>query len=117
MSSLNACGATFSLDDFGTGYSSLTYIRRFPFGRIKIDRSFVANVDLAVNATIVHAIVSIGRSLGLKVVAEGIETEEQRRFVTAAGVHSLQGYLFGRPMSADAIAERLRLEQQTARTA
>jgi EAL domain-containing protein (putative c-di-GMP-specific phosphodiesterase class I) len=111
MTSLRREGASFALDDFGTGYSSLTYLRRFPFDRIKIDRSFVADVSLTVNATIVHAIISIGRALGLKVVAEGVETAEQQRFLTAAGVHFLQGYRFGHPVSAEAMAQRLQSER------
>jgi EAL domain-containing protein (putative c-di-GMP-specific phosphodiesterase class I)/signal transduction histidine kinase/DNA-binding NarL/FixJ family response regulator len=98
-------GIGVALDDFGTGYSSLAYLRRFPFSRIKIDRSFIAEVDTAMDAAaIVHAVVAIGRSLGLKVVAEGIETEAQERFVSAAGVHMLQGYRYGRPMPAQDIA-------------
>jgi EAL domain-containing protein (putative c-di-GMP-specific phosphodiesterase class I)/signal transduction histidine kinase/CheY-like chemotaxis protein len=91
-------GVSFALDDFGTGYSSLTYLRRFPFDKIKIDQSFVSNIDLAIDATIVHAVVSIGRALGLTVVAEGVETVEQQSFLKAAGVHAMQGYLFARPM-------------------
>jgi EAL domain-containing protein (putative c-di-GMP-specific phosphodiesterase class I) len=92
-------GVSFALDDFGTGYSSLTSLRRFPIDKIKIDRSFVSNVGSTIDATIVHAIVSIGRALGLKVVAEGVETVEQQKFVATAGVHAMQGYLFARPMS------------------
>jgi EAL domain-containing protein (putative c-di-GMP-specific phosphodiesterase class I) len=91
-------GVSFALDDFGTGYSSLTSLRRFPIDKIKIDRSFVSNIGSTVDATIVHAVVSIGRALGFKVVAEGVETIEQQKFVTAAGVHAMQGYLFARPM-------------------
>ena len=91
-------GVTFALDDFGTGFSSLTSLRRFPIDKIKIDHSFVSNVGSTVDATIVHAVVSIGRALGLKVVAEGVETVEQQKFVAAAGVHAMQGYLFARPM-------------------
>jgi EAL domain-containing protein (putative c-di-GMP-specific phosphodiesterase class I) len=95
---LHRRGVSFALDDFGTGYSSLTSLRRFQIDKIKIDRSFVSNVGLTVDATIVHAIVSIGRALGLKVVAEGVETVEQQRFVASAGVYAMQGYLFARSM-------------------
>jgi EAL domain-containing protein (putative c-di-GMP-specific phosphodiesterase class I) len=95
---LHPRGVSFALDDFGTGYSSLSSLRRFPIDKIKIDRSFVQNVGLTIDATIVHAVVSIGRALGLKVVAEGVETVEQQRFVATAGVHAMQGYLFARPM-------------------
>jgi len=94
-------GIGVALDDFGTGYSSLAYLRRFPFSRLKIDRSFIAEADIAMDAAaIVHAVVAIGRSLGLKIVAEGVETEAQERFVAAAGVHMLQGYRYGLPMTA-----------------
>jgi EAL domain-containing protein (putative c-di-GMP-specific phosphodiesterase class I) len=112
MQRLIAQGATFALDDFGTGYSSLTYLRRFPFGKVKIDRSFTENVDSAVEATIVHAVTSIGRSLGLKIVAEGVQTIAQQRFMAAAGAHALQGYLFGEPMTKVDIARRLEAEAQ-----
>jgi EAL domain-containing protein (putative c-di-GMP-specific phosphodiesterase class I)/signal transduction histidine kinase/DNA-binding response OmpR family regulator/HPt (histidine-containing phosphotransfer) domain-containing protein len=101
---LSARGVSFALDDFCTGYSSLTCLRRFPFAKIKIDRSFVSNTNLMVDATIIHAIASIGRALGLKVVAEGVETAEQHAFLLAAGIHIMQGYLFARPMRASSIA-------------
>jgi EAL domain-containing protein (putative c-di-GMP-specific phosphodiesterase class I)/signal transduction histidine kinase/DNA-binding NarL/FixJ family response regulator len=105
---LRARGIGIALDDFGTGYSSLAYLRRFPFSRIKIDRSFITEVDSAMDAAaIVHAVVAIGRSLGLKIVAEGIETEAQERFVSAAGVHMSQGYRYGRPMPADAVSSQI----------
>ena len=108
---LNNRGVTFALDDFGTGYSSLTYLRRFPFGKIKIDRSFVSSVHLTFDATIVHAVVSIGRGLGLEVVAEGTETVEQQRFLSAAGVHMMQGFLFAPPMGKDELLVRLAQER------
>ena len=95
---LHQRGVSFALDDFGTGYSSLTNLRRFPIDKIKIDRSFVSNVGSTIDATIVHAVVSIARALGLKVVAEGVETVEQQKFIASAGVHVMQGYLFARPM-------------------
>lgn len=97
-------GVSFALDDFGTGFSSLTSLRRFPIDKIKIDRSFVSCIGSTVDATIVHAVVSIGRALGLKVVAEGVETLEQQKFVAAAGVHAMQGYLFARPMRSTDVA-------------
>ena len=104
MEQLHRRGVSFALDDFGIGFSSLASLRRFPFDKIKIDRSFVSNVGSAVDATIVHAVVSIGRALGLKVVAEGVETVEQQKFVATAGVHALQGYLFARPMKSTDVA-------------
>ena len=110
MRRLKALGVRFALDDFGTGYSSLLYLRRFPFDRIKIDRSFVRSIESAADAaSIVHAIVSLGRGLGMKVTAEGVETAEQQLFLRAAGVHSMQGYRFGKPAPAHVIAERLGL--------
>ena len=111
LEQLQKIGVRFSLDDFGTGYSSLTYLRRFPVNTIKIDRAFVMNVhEEADSATIVHAIINIGSALGKKVVAEGVETEAQRQFLAAAGVHALQGYLFAKPMTAAQLSEWLRQE-------
>ena len=108
MLRLKAHGVRFALDDFGTGYSSLLYLRRFPFDKIKIDRSFVLAIETAADAaSIVHAIVSLGRGLGMKVTAEGVETAEQQLFLRAAGVHFLQGYRFGKPAPAQVIADRL----------
>ncbi len=108
MLRLKARGVRFALDDFGTGYSSLHYLRRFPFDRIKIDRSFVLSIETAADAaSIVHAIVSLGRGLGMKVTAEGVETAEQQLFLRAAGVHSMQGYRFGKPAPAQTITDRL----------
>jgi EAL domain-containing protein (putative c-di-GMP-specific phosphodiesterase class I) len=110
MFRLKALGVRLALDDFGTGYSSLQYLRRFPFDKLKIDSSFVRSIERAADAAaIVHAVVSLGRGLGMKVTAEGVETAEQQLFLRAAGVHSMQGYRFGRPCSAADIAARLAL--------
>ncbi len=108
MLRLKAIGVRFALDDFGTGYSSLLYLRRFPFDKLKINSSFVRSIEKAPDAAaIVHAVVSLGRGLGMKVTAEGVETAEQHLFLRAAGVHSMQGYRFGKPGLASAITARL----------
>jgi diguanylate cyclase len=108
MLRLKAIGVRFALDDFGTGYSSLLYLRRFPFDKLKIDSSFVRSIEKAPDAAaIVHAVVSLGRGLGMKVTAEGVETAEQHLFLRAAGVHSMQGYRFGKPGPAAEIDARL----------
>ncbi|MBK9081838.1 MAG: bifunctional diguanylate cyclase/phosphodiesterase [Rhizobiales bacterium] len=100
---LRAQGIRMALDDFGTGYSSLIYLRRFAFDKIKIDRSFLEAMETTgESAIIVHSIVHLGRSLGLTVTAEGIETPEQHRFLQALGCHELQGYFFARPLMPDA---------------
>jgi diguanylate cyclase len=108
MLRIKAIGVRFALDDFGTGYSSLQYLRRFPFDKLKIDASFVRSIEIAPDAaSIVHAVVSLGRGLGMKVTAEGVETAEQHLFLRAAGVHSMQGFRFGRPGPAADVTARL----------
>ncbi len=101
LQSLRRLGVQLALDDFGTGFSSLTYLKRFPLHELKIDRSFVAelSVDPASDA-IVASVVSLARAIGLSVVAEGIETEQQRRWLVDVGCTLGQGYLFGRPVPA-----------------
>ena len=96
-------GIKIALDDFGTGYSSLSCLLRLPLDRIKIDRSFVSGIDKVRSASIVHAIIALARAIGLKVTAEGIETEEQQKFLRAAGAHLLQGFLFSTPVPAERI--------------
>ena len=97
-----------ALDDFGTGYSSLLYLRRLPFDKLKIDRSFVLAIEKAADAAaIVHAVVSLGHGLGMKVTAEGVETADQQLFPRAAGVYFMQGYRFGKAVTAAEITARL----------
>jgi diguanylate cyclase (GGDEF)-like protein/PAS domain S-box-containing protein len=113
LDELRAMGVHLSIDDFGTGYSSLSALQQFPIGTLKIDKSFVRNAaDDPDDATIVRTIIEMGRSLGLQVLAEGIETEQQRRFLLDNGCQYGQGRLFGEPASADAFLDMV-LRQET----
>ncbi len=99
MRVLSELGVCFSLDDFGTGYASLSYLKRFPFDQLKVDRSFVRDLTVdSEDAAIVRAIIAMGNTLHLNVVAEGVEQEEQYSYLAEHGCDAFQGYLFGRPM-------------------
>lgn len=98
LARLRTIGIGIVLDDFGTGYSSLSYLRRFPFSKLKVDRSFVAGITTgAVDAAILQAVITLGRSLAIPVTAEGVETEEQLSLLRVMGCDEAQGYLLGRP--------------------
>jgi diguanylate cyclase (GGDEF)-like protein/PAS domain S-box-containing protein len=103
---VKALGVRIAMDDFGAGYASLSYLQSFPFDKIKIDRSFVANVDQNVNsAAIIRAVLGLARGLHLPVVAEGVETEEQLAFLEREGCDEIQGYIMGRPRPIEDYAE------------
>jgi EAL domain-containing protein (putative c-di-GMP-specific phosphodiesterase class I) len=100
------------MDDFGTGYSSMSYLRTYPFDVLKIDRSFVSNVTVdPANRELVNASIDMAHGLGLKVIAEGVETEGQLAHLANRGCDYAQGYLFGKPLSSDAVNE-LTVEEQ-----
>jgi diguanylate cyclase (GGDEF)-like protein/PAS domain S-box-containing protein len=108
MNKLHQKGIRFSVDDFGTGYSNLSYLKQFPINRLKIDRSFVIGVPGNENdVALTRAIVSLAKSLGLEIIAEGIETPEQRDFLKEAGCQFGQGYYFSRPKPAEEIRDLL----------
>ena len=107
LTGLRTKGVRIALDDFGTGYSSLSALLELPLDKLKIDASFVKKSDTIRSASIIHAIVALARGIGLKVTAEGVETEQQRSFLRAAGCHYLQGYLFSKPVSALAIGRMI----------
>ncbi|MGE8115320.1 MULTISPECIES: putative bifunctional diguanylate cyclase/phosphodiesterase [Pseudomonas] len=105
---LSDMGVDLSIDDFGTGYSSLMYLKRLPANELKIDRGFVRDLEQdSDDAAIVSAIVALGQALGLRIVAEGVETDRQQDFLTRLGCDSLQGYLLGQPVPAEQFMARL----------
>ncbi len=112
LQDLRRLGVRLALDDFGSGYSSLTYLQQLPFDKLKIDRAFVAALDHSANAgVIIQAIVSLGRALGMSVLIEGVETEEQRVLLRLAGCNEMQGYLFARPAPREEIEQLLMQEK------
>ncbi len=104
---LKSLGVKIALDDFGTGYSSLSYLHSFPFDKIKIDRTFIANVQQSRHSTaIVRAVIGLGRSLDIPILAEGVETEAERSYLRDEGCDEIQGYLTGRPYPIEHYADR-----------
>ena len=115
LRALKALGVRIAIDDFGTGYSSLAYLRRFPIDILKIDRSFVMECDRDSDAcAIANAVISLGRSLGLSIVAEGVERLAQRDILYEMGCDEFQGYLLARPMDYTAVVEYLKVHESQA---
>ncbi|HKQ30352.1 MAG TPA: EAL domain-containing protein, partial [Burkholderiales bacterium] len=109
LSKIKALGVRLAIDDFGTGYSSLAHIKRFPIDTLKIDRSFIRDIPHdREGSAITEAIIAMGKTLGLLIVAEGVETEAQQRFLFEHGCNELQGYYFSKPIKAESLAEFLR---------
>lgn len=99
LNELHELGIMLAIDDFGTGYSNLSYLKRFPIDRLKIDQSFIRNLEHEpVNVDIVRAIAALGKSMSLKLVAEGVETENELALVKSSGCEFVQGYWFSRPL-------------------
>ena len=106
MNAIKAFDVGFSLDDFGTGYSSLSYLKRLPLEQLKIDQSFVRDLLTDPNDTMIaRTIVALGHSLGLRVIAEGVETVGQYELLANMGCDAFQGHYFGYPMAAEQLAE------------
>jgi EAL domain-containing protein (putative c-di-GMP-specific phosphodiesterase class I) len=115
LEQLHRMGVRLSVDDFGTGYSSLSYLKRLPLSEIKLDRSFVRDLETDPDdRALAGAVIGIGRALGLAVVAEGVETEAQRALLEQAQCHAVQGWLFARPMPAGQLASWLQQRPATA---
>ena len=112
VAALKALGVQIAIDDFGTGYSSLAYLKRFEIDKLKVDQSFVHSMlDDSADAAIVHAVIALGHTLGLKVVAEGVENLPTAQTLTALGCDELQGYCFSRPLSASDFESWVRAQE------
>ena len=110
LEKLNALGIDLAMDDFGTGYSSLGYLKQFPFQTLKIDRSLVKDLGQDLNPqdiAIVEAIITLARGLNLEIVAEGVETRQQRDLLKQLGCHSIQGYFYSKPVPTDQATQLL----------
>jgi diguanylate cyclase (GGDEF)-like protein/PAS domain S-box-containing protein len=115
LKKLKELGIAIAIDDFGTGYSSLSYLKNFPVDTLKIDRSFIRDItDNASDVSITRAIIALGQSLGLAVIPEGVETEEQKTLLQELGCSHAQGFLFGRPVTADLFAQHCNAERNGA---
>jgi EAL domain-containing protein (putative c-di-GMP-specific phosphodiesterase class I) len=112
LAMLDQSGFTICLDDFGTGFSSLTHLREFPIHKVKIDRDFIAGIaEDHQSRLIIQAIVQMGHSLGLRVVVEGVETEEQETYLRAIGCRHVQGYRYGRPALLEDLCARFAIPE------
>jgi EAL domain-containing protein (putative c-di-GMP-specific phosphodiesterase class I) len=117
LRSLKDAGIRLSIDDFGTGYSSLNYLRQLPLDTLKSDRSFVHNLHLNQDDIVLcSAIIAVGKMLGLYVIAEGVELEEQREFLQSVGCDAVQGYLFSRPLPVADFERYVRTARGASRT-
>ena len=116
LSAIRQLGVRLAIDDFGTGYSSLSQLKRFPIDTLKVDRSFIRDIPTnAEDIAITEAIIAMGRSLGVTVVAEGVETAEQQAFLSTRACHEMQGFFFSRPAPPEDFVELLRTHVPTPR--